>query len=302
MYNAKILQYENGMIEIRTYSDFVGKSQPRRKDSSRDYEWLEYNPFSGKVESFVKMPCGMSFAEGLKVREENRQYSEEQKKRRSESNSYKRTVQSIYAISRQCSWEYFITLTFDKEVVDRYGFDECMKKAKKWFNNQRNRYAPDLQYLVVPELHKDGAWHLHGLLANVGSMDIGKTSRLIDKKKLDNGQWITLKKPIELKSVGGWRFGFSDCSVVQDVKKVSSYITKYITKELCTSTEGKHRYFRSNNIPEVTTSEYQIDFENPTEFINFVAEQFDCSIGYQKKVSGEYLTATYTFLQDKEEN
>jgi hypothetical protein len=87
---------------------------------------------------------------------------------------------------------------------------------------------------------------------------------------------------------------------VQDVKKVSSYITKYITKDLCTSTEGKHRYFRSNNIPEVTTSEFQIDFENVTEFLELVSEQFNSTIGYQKKVIGEYLTATYTFLEDKE--
>lgn len=300
MYNAKVFVYENGMVEIRTYTDFVGKSIKHYEEKSCDTIWEEYNPYSGKIEQFVKMPVSMSFSDGLRAREENAKYSEEWKKQRSENNSFKRTVQSIYAISRQCKWEYFITLTFDNEKADRYDFDACMKKAKKWFNNQRNRYAPELQYLAVPEQHKDGAWHIHGLVANVGSMDIGKTSRIVDKKQLGNGKWITLKKPIELKSVGGWKFGFSDCSTVQDVRKVSTYITKYITKELCASTSGKHRYFRSNNIPDVETSEYQIDFENVDDFLSFVSEQFDMEIGYQKKVDGEYLSTTYTFLKDKE--
>lgn len=302
MYNAKLIQYENGMVELRTYSDYVGKDNSNHyTEKPCDCEIEEYNPFSRKVETFVKLPCSMSVQDGLKAREENKEYSEEERARRSRANSFKRTVQSIYALSRQCEWEYFITLTFDNEKTNRYDFDECMKKAKKWFNNQRNRYAPELQYLCVPEMHKDGAWHIHGLVANVGNMDIGKVSRVVDKKKLPNGKWITLKQPLELLSVGGWKFGFSDASIVNDVRRVSSYIVKYITKELCELTQGKHRYFRSNNIPEVAESEFQIPFDEVDNFIELICEQLDLQIGYSKEIKGEYLNCKYIFFDDRKE-
>ena len=68
---------------------------------------------------------------------------------RSVRNSLNRTIHAIYKYSRQCNWEYFITLTFNKECVNRYDFSECMKKANKWFQHQHDRFAHDLKYLFV---------------------------------------------------------------------------------------------------------------------------------------------------------
>ena len=36
------------------------------------------------------------------------------------------------------------------------------KKVSKWLDHL-HRIAPKIRYMVVPELHKDGAYHFHGL-------------------------------------------------------------------------------------------------------------------------------------------
>lgn len=263
------------MCEVRKHSVPVGAdtSKFRRKPE------VVYNPFTEKEENIKRL---FSDAE------------EEYKRQRSESNSYKRTVQKIYSISRQCEWEYFVTLTYDKEkIADRYDYDICVNKLSKWLNNQR-RLASGVQYLFVPEQHKDGAWHFHGLLANTQGMDIGRVSRLVKRVKTASGKWVTLKEPMKLYNVGGWHFGFSDASRVEDVQRISSYIVKYITKDLCANTKGRKRYFASRNIPSVDERKFYAS--DVDLFVNELIEQNDFELTYSKLVKGEYGNTEYIFL------
>lgn len=219
---------------------------------------------------------------------------------RSARSSFNRTVQKIYSISRQCEWEYFVTLTFDNEKIDRYDYDLCVKRLTYWLNEQKKTYAEELQYLFVPELHKDNAIHFHGLIARVGSMDISFKGHVVDRKKLPNGQWIMLKKPMEVLEIGGWRYGFSNATIVQDTQKVSSYITKYITKELCIRGKGKKRYFRSNNIPEPKES-YLLS-ENASDTLQVLIDSFGFDIAYKKNVNGDYQSVEYIYLNTQKES
>ena len=119
-----------------------------------------------------------------------------ERKEKSALSSMSRTVSSIYEISRANTWEYFVTFTFNRNFIDSSDYDLLAEKVSKWFNNLRSRYAPDLKYLIVPELHKDGIhYHFHAVIANVGNI------RFVDscvKKKghtiynLDN--WKARKK------------------------------------------------------------------------------------------------------------
>lgn len=57
---------------------------------------------------------------------------------------------------------YFFTGTLDASKVDRYDVAASVRRLKSWLDNRVRRQG--LQYLLVPELHKDGALHWHGLL------------------------------------------------------------------------------------------------------------------------------------------
>ena len=87
--------------------------------------------------------------------------------------SVNRTVNQIYAISRSNHWTYFITLTIDANKLDNTDFNLISEKLNIWTNNIKKRYAPDLKYLLVPELHKDGKkWHFHGLFSDIGNLPL----------------------------------------------------------------------------------------------------------------------------------
>lgn len=168
---------------------------------------------------------------------------------RSDSVSRARTVQQMYEITRANRWEYFLTLTFDRNILDSSDYNLITLKVSKWLNNLRYRYAPDLKYILVPELHKDGVhYHFHGLLSNIG-----------DIKLMYSG---IQKKGMKIYNLANWKYGFSTVSKVRDNSRVASYITKYITKDLCTVTKNKKRYWCSKNCDKAKVMSYNLSYED----------------------------------------
>lgn len=49
-------------------------------------------------------------------------------------------------------------------------------------------------------------------------------------------------------NVGKYRLGFSTATKVRDPRRVTQYIGKYVTKDLCAVTKGKKRYWCSRNL------------------------------------------------------
>ena len=282
VYNTKIIEYANGMVEMRKYNRPInahlvyisqeectkrcqlGKEQKKLNDEA-EYSQVELNPFTEQKEQM----WDYHYEDVLKARQLE-----------SQRRSRNRTINAIYNLSRQCDWKYFITLTFSPDVIDRYNFDACMKKANTWFNNQRKRKAFDLQYLFVPEQHKDGAWHIHGLLAQVGDISF------VDSGHRDKGKVVY--------NLDGWKFGFSTATLVDDVQKVSIYITKYITKELCEHTLGKKRYYRSQNIPEPKVTELIVEASD-SDFVEVLADSLGKTVLYEKSISG-YVDIDYKYF------
>lgn len=171
----------------------------------------------------------------------------EKKKDRVLRNSINRSKNAIYEYSRANSWEYFITLTFNKQKINRYDYDEVSRKVGKWLNNARSRLSKDLKYIIVPELHKDGAYHLHGLLANTGDL------KFIDSGIKNNGHIVY--------NISNFNLGFTTATTIIDTLKASNYITKYITKELAISTYGKNRYWVSRNLDKPIVEELYLSDE-----------------------------------------
>lgn len=131
--------------------------------------------------------------------------------------SIKRAKDKIFDIAfvNSSLWQFFVTLTLDKTKIDRYDKKEINKKLKKWLSNMVINY--NLNYLIIPEYHKDGAIHFHGLIS-------GDDLRL---------SYVGLdKKGRELYNLNSWRLGFNSCVRLDDNRAaVSSYITKYVTKD-----------------------------------------------------------------------
>ncbi len=159
----------------------------------------------------------------------------ENKAKKSKESSMNRTIQSIYGIARANTWDYFLTLTFDPHKIDSTDYDLVTKKATIWLNNLKKRKAFDMQYILVPELHKDGKkWHVHGLLAQCDELTF------VDSKRVDNLGKIVY-------NLENWKYGFSTVTRIVHSVKASSYIVKYINKDLCAMSKGKRRYWASKN-------------------------------------------------------
>ena len=160
----------------------------------------------------------------------------------------KRDKTKIYDKARANEWHWFATFTFDSSIVDRANYDECYKKLSTWLKNIRNRYCPNLKYLCVPELHSDGVnWHFHGLLANVEELTFVQA---INGKKDSVYYGLPLKdnNGNDVYTLEEYRLGFATFTRVKDTRRVSHYITKYVTKSVSFKLEGRNRHLASRNL------------------------------------------------------
>lgn len=224
------------------------------------HDFIQYRIYEKPVEYDVKADLkkeDVSFADSGEC------IDVEARKERSMYVSLNRTKQSVYSLAYNNKWDWFVTLTFSDKKVDRYDYSEIIKKTRNWFNNVKKRFAPDLKYILIPEPHKDGAYHLHGLLANCGELQFVDSGRVVDhgksrKKNCNNADLPTIY------NIANWKFGFSTATKVQSNAKCVSYMTKYITKDLCVIAQKRRRYLASNNLDRVER-----------EYLNIPRDQID---------------------------
>ena len=165
--------------------------------------------------------------------------------------SLQRTKTQIIDLAKNNKWELFITITFDKEKVDRYNYTAVAKRFSKLLNNIKCRKCPELKYILVPELHKDGAVHFHGLLSGSDSLEL-----------VDTG--LKTQKGQNIYNILDFNLGFSTATTITDTKKASYYISKYITKELVAVSFNKKRFWRSRGLELPKTTIDYIDNEKDT--------------------------------------
>lgn len=153
----------------------------------------------------------------------------ENEHRLEESLSRSRRLIMEYILCNQ--FDLFCTFTFDKmKVRDRADFKDLSKRLRGFFNDHKKRLDPEFKYLVVPELHKDGSVHFHGVI----NATYGLCSRLeIDWRRPDG----RLTKIKNTKGYMDWaeyskRFGHFSCSWIRDQVGCSVYVSKYMTKDI----------------------------------------------------------------------
>ena len=171
------------------------------------------------------------------------EFTQLQSNNENETNSYKnmldsdrRALKKIYDYARSNEWQLFITLTYNKEKINRYDYDEILKKTRIWLNNISQRYCnSELKYLLVPELHEDGAYHFHGFFSNLPLDLLRKTGR-IDCR----GRTVF--------DIPKFTLGRTDVTFISSSERASTYITKYVTKCTHCTLKGKRHYLASKNL------------------------------------------------------
>lgn len=155
------------------------------------------------------------------------------------NDSLKRTKDKIFEIALANKWKYMVTFTLDKEKVDRYDPKEVKKAVCNWLYNNSKRKS--LSYLVVPELHQDGAIHFHGLTNEALQTAFSETF-LIRGFKMKPIKESTLRKKgfkpddenvQKVYNVTNFPYGFTTAvELDENCEGVARYMTKYITKDL----------------------------------------------------------------------
>lgn len=130
------------------------------------------------------------------------------------SQSISRARNRVFELARCNDWDYFITLTLDRFKQDRHDLDLYRSQLSMMVRNLNRKDGYDIKYLLVPEQHKDGAWHLHGFIRGIRADDLTTNA---------NGyiEWGSHAR----------RFGFTSLSQIKSHKACSRYITKYVSKD-----------------------------------------------------------------------
>lgn len=129
--------------------------------------------------------------------------------------SMRRARAKLRRLALANGFEYFVTLTLDPAKIDRYDGAAVTKALGRWCDNMVRRHG--LRYILVPERHKDGAFHFHGFMAGPGL------------KAVDSGiKWDD--RPVY--NLPQWTLGFTTAQrLYGDYHAAVGYCCKYIGKQ-----------------------------------------------------------------------
>lgn len=174
-------------------------------------------------------------------------------------------------------WDWFGTFTLDKEKYNRYDLEKFHKDFTQWIRDQRKKTGAPIRYLLVPELHQDGAWHMHGLMFGVPSLvsfgDLRASGWKIPGKLVDGHFfcWMDFHE----------KFGFCSLGAVRNPIGASYYTAKYVTKSLDDSgvDVGKHLYYCSRGLDRSVL--HSQCFEPSAELAALCTQKYEfCSTGF----------------------
>lgn len=146
-----------------------------------------------------------------------------------------RVRRKLFDYAKNNQFDYFWTLTFDSSFDDN---DKRIEEMLRWLDMERKRAArleKDFRYIFVPELHKSGLLHFHGVTG-------GYSPELVySGHKFKN---------VRVFNCVSFEAGFTNVQMVRSKEKISRYITKYITKDLMNSPvrKNKKKYWCSKNL------------------------------------------------------
>lgn len=157
--------------------------------------------------------------------------------------SISRTKRVILELALCNPWDYFVSLTIAPDH-DRDHLMAIFPVILQWLRDQRKK-GQQLDYLLIPERHKNGSWHFHGFLHGVRESDL-ESFRAMRKRgvvlppKIVKGNYLNWTPYSE-------KFGFCSLGKMRNPVASAFYCTKYITKEntMLVDEIGLHKYSAS---------------------------------------------------------
>lgn len=159
----------------------------------------------------------------------------------------RRAARMVEAYALCNEWDWFVTLTLNKNLRDRRDLDGFRNDFMQLIRDYRKK-IPSMEAVLVPELHrnKDG-WHLHGLIKGLPESELRPFTI---KEKLPKYIREQLKQGKQVYDWPKYRnsFGWVDVEAIRNRDASARYITKYLSKDYqeITAKEietGKHLYF-----------------------------------------------------------
>ena len=196
-----------------------------------EYKITEYKRHTGEKKSDVELPSDMDGRYDCNI---------------------SRARSRIFELARCNEWEYFCTLTLSSEY-DRTDLSAWRKSFTQWLRDYRKK-GYDVKYLLVPERHQDGSWHMHGFFSGIG--DVSPLAAA-DSGTANTSAEVAEWKAKDLNEQGNliWRdysrrWGYCTLSKVRNIEAASRYVTKYITKSLAMDNliSGAHLFYASRGL------------------------------------------------------
>lgn len=149
------------------------------------------------------------------------------------SNNISRAITKCREYALSNDWDYFATLTIDPKKMDRYDLESFWTEFSKFIKALNRKHKCHVDFLLVPERHENGAWHLHGLLH-------GLPDNLVSRNKFGYLDFPDYSN----------RFGFINLDPVRSTVAVSMYITKHLSKQIYNGVlrPGSHLYHHSRGL------------------------------------------------------
>ena len=166
--------------------------------------------------------------------------------------SMRRARAKLRRLALANEFQYFVTLTLDPAKIDRYDGAAVTKALGRWCDNMVRRHG--LRYVLVPERHKDGAFHFHGFMAGPG---------LIAR---DSGHMIGGRPAYNLPQ---WTLGFTTAQPLYgEYAAAVAYCCKYIGKQAGERALGRW-YYSGGDLQEPRKTLVDLDYravDNSVEF------------------------------------
>lgn len=172
-------------------------------------------------------------------------------------------------------WRYFCTFTLDPSKFDRSSLQYFDVRFKQFLRDFRKKTGISLPFLLVPEKHKDGSWHMHGLFgADISPflVSFSDVSFPVPRKLIDGGflNWPAYQD----------KFGFCSFGVINDPVACGFYISKYVTKDMANDSlaVGLHLYSCSRGLNRA--SKHGDVYGNSSMLDSFCSHHYDfCDVG-----------------------
>lgn len=136
-------------------------------------------------------------------------------------------------------FEYFVTLTLSPDKIKRTDLKLAITRLNRIVSDMNKTIDGEwgrkerVTYVLIPERHKNGAWHFHGFIHGLTKYDIRKNK---------NGfpEWRQYAD----------KLGYTNLTEIQNKDRAASYCLKYITKDLARSVtkRGAHLYYASKGL------------------------------------------------------